>query len=81
MRSTKTIASKPSRKPLEVLSGHWDMEIRWSPKTHELVGGLYADARGVSRVYRMSLGIASGGSGETRLASTSGSRGRHHLGA
>ena len=88
--------------PLEVLSGRWDMEIRWSPKTHELVGGpatthgttrfewiedghfllqhqggvggapdarwlmgrdetsgkysvLYADSRGVSRVYEMSF--------------------------
>jgi hypothetical protein len=102
MNSKKTRASNPSLKPLEVLAGRWDMEIRWSPKTHKLVGGpavvrgasrfewiedgqflvqhqgggdgppearwlmgrdetsseycvLYADARGVSRVYQMSL--------------------------
>ncbi|MGO9833025.1 MAG: hypothetical protein ACLP1X_02285 [Polyangiaceae bacterium] len=102
MGSIETIASNPSLKPLEALSGRWEMEIRWSPKTHKLVGGpatvrgatrfewieggpflvqyqgggdgspearwliggdetsgeycvLYADARGVSRVYRMSL--------------------------
>ena len=88
--------------PLEPLAGEWEVEIRWSPKTHALVGGppavrsrnrfewiengrflvlrqggddgppqatlamgrddggeeycvLYADARGVSRVYRMSF--------------------------
>jgi hypothetical protein len=87
---------------LEPLAGEWDVEIRWSPKTHELAGGpatvhgwtrfewiedgrflvmrqgggggppqatlvmgrddgaeeysvLYADARGVSRVYQMSF--------------------------
>jgi hypothetical protein len=99
------VALNPSLKPLkplEVLSGRWDMEIRWSPKSHKLVGGpatvrgatrfewiedghflvhhqggtdgapdarwlmgrdetsgeysvLYADARGVSRVYQMSF--------------------------
>jgi len=95
-------AANPSLEPLEVLSGRWDVEIRWSPKTHELVGGpatvrgamsfewiedghflvqhqgggegppesrwligrdetsgeyrvLYSDARGVSRIYHMSL--------------------------
>ncbi len=102
MRSTKTIASNHSLKPLEVLSGQWNTEIRWTPQAHKLVGGpatvhgttrfdwiedghflvqhqggnggppdarllmgrddssgeysvLYADARGVSRVYRMSF--------------------------
>lgn len=103
MTSTMTkLASNPSLKPLEVLSGRWDMEIRWSPEAHKLVGGpatvrgatrfewiedghflvhhqggadgapdsrwlmgrdetsgeysvLYADARGVSRVYQMSF--------------------------
>lgn len=102
MSSRKVIASNPSLKPLEMLSGRWEVEIRWSPKTHKLVGGpgsvqgvthfewiedgcflvqhqggangppearwligrdetseeyciLYTDARGVSRVYRMSL--------------------------
>jgi hypothetical protein len=104
MTSTMTkMASNPSLKPLELLSGGWDAEIRWSPETHKLVGGpptvcvamrfewiedgqflvqynggtgsappdarwlmgrdetsgeycaLYADARGVSRVYRMTF--------------------------
>jgi hypothetical protein len=103
MSSTKTtVASNSSLKPLEVLSGRWAMEIRWSPNTHKLVGGpgtvrgtnrfewiedghflvhhqggvagapdarwlmgrdetsreytvLYADSRGVSRVYQMSF--------------------------
>ena len=99
---SKKVASNPSLKPLEVLSGRWDMEIRWSPKTQKLVGGpatvrgatrfewiedghfmvqhqggvvgapdarwligrdetsgeysvLYADSRGVSRIYQMSF--------------------------
>jgi hypothetical protein len=102
MSSTKPVTSNPSLEQLEVLSGRWEVEIRWSPKTHKLVGGpatvrmetrfhwieeghflvqhqgraegppearwlmgrdetsaeycvLYADARGVSRVYQMSL--------------------------
>ena len=102
MMSTKTNPSNPSLEPLRVLAGRWDMELRWSPQTHALVGGpatargaarfewvedghflvlhqgpedgssaarwligrdetsgeysvLYADARGVSRVYRMTL--------------------------
>ncbi len=101
MSSRQTKASNPSLQPLEVLAGSWDAEIRWSPKTHGLVGGppsvrgtsrfewiedahflvqhqgaegfpvarwlmgrdetsgaygvLYADGRGVSRVYEMSL--------------------------
>jgi hypothetical protein len=101
MSSKKTNASNPSLEPLEVLAGSWDAEMRWSPQTHELVGGpptvrgtsrfewiedgrflvqyqgaegapdarwvmgrdetsgeygvLYADGRGVSRVYEMSL--------------------------
>jgi len=87
--------------PLRPLTGRWEMEIRWSEKTHKLVGGpasvrssvsftwiedgcflvhhvggddspaarwiigadetsggfavLYADGRGVSRIYQMSL--------------------------
>ena len=94
-------ATNPSLKALEVLAGRWEMVIRWSPKTHELVGGpasvrgdahfdwiedgralvlrqggngapqaswvigrdeasdgycvLYADSRGISRVYEMSF--------------------------
>jgi hypothetical protein len=101
MSSKTSTASNPSLRPLEVLTGRWIVEIRWSPKTHELVGGpatvrgatrfdwienghflvqhhggegapearwlmgrdetsgqycvLYADARGVSRVYQMSM--------------------------
>jgi hypothetical protein len=102
MTSTKVSTLNPSLKPLEVLAGPWTMEIRWSPRTHKLVGGpatvrgaarfewiedgqflvqhqngadgapdarwvvgrdetsgehcvLYADRRGVSRVYQMSL--------------------------
>jgi hypothetical protein len=94
--------SSSSLKPLQVLSGLWQAEIRWSPETHKLVGGpatvrtssrfewtedgaflvqrqggaegppqarwlmgrdetsgeygvLYSDARGVSRVYRMTF--------------------------
>jgi hypothetical protein len=102
--SSSNEAAPPALKPLEVLSGRWNVQIRWSPKTHKLVGGpatvegtarfdwieyghflvqhqgkgenggppearllmgrddtsgefsvLYADARGVSRVYRMSF--------------------------
>jgi hypothetical protein len=92
----------PSLRPLAVLIGRWEMQIRWSAQTHALIGGpatargvarfewiedgrflvqhqgaaegppdarwvvgrdetseeyeaLYADARGVSRVYRMTL--------------------------
>jgi hypothetical protein len=103
MSSNKMMPANPSLKPLVGLSGPWNLEIRWSPKTHKLVDGpatvrgatrfewienghflvqhqgggdgppearwligrdetsgeycaLYADARGVSRVYRMSLG-------------------------
>jgi hypothetical protein len=103
MSSEKTLrSSNPSLTPLEVLSGRWEAEIRWSPKAHKLVGGpatvrgttrfewiedghflvqhqgvgdgppaarwlvgrdetsgeycvLYADARGVSRIYQMSF--------------------------
>jgi hypothetical protein len=102
MNAKKIVPSNPALEPLQVLSGPWEAEIRWSPKTHKLVGGpatvrvatrfewiegghflvqhqggadgppqarwligrdetsgeycaLYADARGVSRVYRMSL--------------------------
>ena len=99
--SSSTKVSNPALQPLEVFAGTWDAEIRWSPKTHKLVGGpptvrgtsrfewiedghflvqhqraegspdarwlmgpdetsaeygvLYADGRGVSRVYEMSL--------------------------
>jgi hypothetical protein len=100
--TSKQLRSNPSLKALEVLAGRWSAEIRWSPKTHKLVGGpatvrgatrfewiedgrflvqhqgaadgppeacwafsrdetsgehcvLYADARGVSRIYHMSL--------------------------
>jgi hypothetical protein len=102
MGTEKVVGSNPSLEPLGVLSGRWEAEVRWSPKTHQLVGGpatvrvatrfewiedghflvqyqggpdgppearwligrdetsgeycvLYADARGVSRVYHMSL--------------------------
>ncbi len=102
MGAKKIMVSNHSLKPLEMFSGRWDVEIRWSPKTHKLVGGpatiqgttsfewiedghflvqyqegadglpdarwlmgrdetsgeysiLYADKRGVSRVYQMSL--------------------------
>jgi hypothetical protein len=49
MSSTRTmVASNPSLKELDVLSGGWDMEIRWSPKTHKLVGGP-ATVRGANR--------------------------------
>jgi hypothetical protein len=92
--------SNPALEAREVLSGRWNVEIRWSPKTHALAGGpptvrgsvrfewiedghflvqhqggggfearwligrdessreytiLYADGRGVSRVYQMSF--------------------------
>jgi hypothetical protein len=102
MSSKKMTASNTSLKPLEMLSGRWEVEIRSSPKTHKLAGGpatvrgvthfewiedglflvqhqggadgppeacwligrdetseeycvLYADVRGVSRVYHMRL--------------------------
>jgi hypothetical protein len=102
MVSKNVLASTPSLRPLGVLLGRWEAELRWSPETHRLVGGpatvrvaarfewiedghflvqyqggsdgppearwligrdetsgeyyvLYADARGVSRVYQMSL--------------------------
>jgi hypothetical protein len=42
------VASNPSLKPLEVLSGQWTMEVHWSPGTRKLVGGP-ATVRGVSR--------------------------------
>jgi hypothetical protein len=29
--SKKMVASNPSLRPLEVLSGWWEAEIRWSP--------------------------------------------------
>ena len=49
MSSTRMmVARNPSLKPLEMLSGRWDMEIRWSPKTHKLVGGP-ATVRGATR--------------------------------
>ena len=97
-------ASVPANRALDTLrplEGRWDMEIRWSEKTHKLIGGpasvrspatftwiedgsflvhhigsddsfaarwvigadetsggfalLYADARGVSRIYQMTL--------------------------
>jgi hypothetical protein len=49
MSSTRMMVSRnPSLKPLEVLSGRWDMEIRWSPKTHKLAGGP-ATVRGATR--------------------------------
>jgi hypothetical protein len=100
--SSSNQAATPALKPLEVLSGRWDVQIRWSSETHKLVGGpatvqatasfdwvedghflvqhqggsggppearlligrddtsgefsvLYADARGGSRVYRMTF--------------------------
>jgi hypothetical protein len=102
MNRKKMIGSNPSLKPLEVLAGCWEAEIRWSPETHKLVAGstivrgsarfewieggnflvqhqggadgapdsrwvigrdessaeysaLYADVRGVSRIYEMTL--------------------------
>ena len=102
MSDQKTALANPALKELTPLAGRWDVELRWSPQTHALVGGpaavqlparfewieegsflvqyqgsdagppqarwligrdetsprytvLYADARGVSRVYQMSL--------------------------
>ena len=102
MSDQKTALANPALKELTSLAGRWDVELRWSPQTHALVGGpgavqlaarfewieegsflvqhqgngagppqarwligrdetsgqytvLYADARGVSRVYQMSL--------------------------
>jgi hypothetical protein len=101
MSSREAKGASPALQPLEVLVGRWDAEIRWSPKTHSIVGGpptvrgishfewiedgcflvqrqgadglpearwvigrdetsgeyrvLYADGRGVSRAYAMSL--------------------------
>ena len=39
MVSKKVLASTPSLKPLGVLVGRWEAELRWSPETHRLVGG------------------------------------------
>jgi hypothetical protein len=102
MSPHKAAPANAALKDLGALAGRWEAEIRWSPKTHKLVGGpatvrlptrfewiedgqflvqyqgggdgppearwligrdetsgeycvLYADARGVSRVYQMSL--------------------------
>jgi hypothetical protein len=101
MNTKKTQATNPSLEAVTVLAGRWEIEIRWSPETHKLVGGpaavriasrfewiedgqflvqhqgggdvpdarwlfgrddsseefcvLYADARGISRVYQMTL--------------------------
>ena len=38
MSSSKWTATT-ALSPLEVLFGRWDVQIRWSPKTHEMVGG------------------------------------------
>jgi hypothetical protein len=48
MTSTKVSISNPLLKPLEVLTGRWTMEIRWSPKTHKFVGGPVS-VRGTAR--------------------------------
>jgi len=46
--TSKKPSANPSLKPLEVLAGRWSVEIRWSPKTHKLVGGP-ARVRGATR--------------------------------
>jgi hypothetical protein len=48
MGEKKTKAINPSLKALEALTGSWEMALRWSPKTHALVGGP-ASARGEAR--------------------------------
>lgn len=102
MSDQKTAPANPALKELTRLAGRWDVQLRWSPQMHALIGGpatvqlaarfewieegsflvqhqgsgagppqarwligrdetsgqytvLYADARGVSRVYQMSL--------------------------